>query len=138
MVMSQRDLVDRDMAYGQPVMFTTTPDDDMKGNTDLFINNLRVAYRKRRFPLSKYGEISIRANRASGAETEMSKILNGTAKASLYIFEFTDCWVFCKVEDILACLKNPQKHYIKPNNDAITSACYIKVNDISHLTIWKK
>jgi len=126
------------MAYGQPMMFITTPDDDMKGNTDLFIDNLRVAYRKRRFTVKTYGEISIRANRKSGAETEMSKILSGKAKARLYIFEFLDCWILCNVEDILACLKNPEKHYIKHNNDGITSACYIKIEYIPHLTLNKK
>ena len=136
--MNQTDLVKRDMAYGQPVMIITTPDDDMKRNTDFRINTLRVAYRKRRFPVTRYGEISIRANRVSGAETEMSKILNDTAKARLYIFEFLDCWVLCNVEDILACLKNPEKHYIKQNNDGITSACYIKVDYIPHLIILRK
>ena len=137
MVTSPKDLVERDMAYGQPLMVLTTPDDDMRWNTDLFINNLRVAYRTRRFPLSKYGEISIRANRLSGAETEMSKILNGKARAQLYIFDFLDCWILCNAEDILACLKNPEKHYIKQNNDGITSACYIKVGCIPHLIIAK-
>ena len=137
MATSQKDLVERDMAYGQRVMFVTTPDDDMKRNIDYQLGRLTIAYRRRRFPLSKYGEISIRANRLSGAETEMSKILNGKARAQLYIFDFLDCWILCNAEDILACLKNPEKHYIKQNNDGITSACYIKVGCIPHLIIAK-
>ncbi len=124
-----------DMAFGQPLMIITTPDDDMKGNTDLMINKLSVAYRTRRFHSAKYGEISIRANRASGAETEMSKILNGKARAQLYIFEFVDCWIVCSVQVILACLLDDKRHYIKVNNDNITSACYIKISDIPHFKI---
>lgn len=123
--------------YGQPLMIITTPDDDIKGNTDLFINDLRVACRKRRFTSVYYGELSIRASVASGAETEMSKIINGKAKAQLYIFEFKDCWIICTVKGILNCLLSLEKHYIKPNNDGVTSACYIKIADVPHFKINK-
>ena len=137
MVTNPRDLVERDMAYGQAMMFVTTPDDDMKGNIDYVIGNLRIAYRRRRYKLNRWGELSIRAWRKSGAETEMSKIITGKAKAKLYIWEFLDCWVIATVEDVTRCLRNQNKHYTKLNVDGITKACYIKIHDINHLLIWK-
>jgi len=136
--MNQTDSVKRDMAYGQLAMLVTTPDDDMKANTDYFIGKLRVAYRRRRISIAQYNEISIRFKRESGAETEMSKILAGKAKARLYIFEFVDCWVFATATDILTCLRDPQLHYAQPNNDGLTHACYIKLKDLpNHLIIWR-
>ena len=120
------------------MMFVTTPDDDMKGNKDYSIGCLGIAYRKRRFTLNRWGELSIRARRASGAETEMSKILTGKARALIYIWEFLDCWVIATAKDVEACLEDEAKHYIKQNNDGITSACYIKATSIPHLTVWRR
>jgi len=131
------------MDYGQLVMFVTTPDDDNKRNIDCFVGpkplaGLPIAYRVRRKRLGKYHELSIRASRATGSETEMSKILTGKSKARLFIFEFIDCWVVTTAEDILLCLRDPEKHYIhKPNNDGRTQACYINIDNIRHLTIWR-
>ena len=136
MATNQSDLA-RDMAYGQRAMFVTTPDDDRKRNIDYRLGRLTIAYRRRRFRLNKYHELSIRARRASGTETEMSKIIHGRARAILYAWEFIDCWVFAIDPDILACLRDPERHYIQPNKDHTTSACYIKLDDIPHLIVWK-
>lgn len=136
--MNQTDLVKRDMAYGQLAMLVTTPDDDMKANTDYFIGRLRVAYRRRRISIDQYNQISIRFKRDSGAETEMSKILTGKAKARLYIFEFTDCWIFATATDISTCLRDPRRHSTQRNNDGITYACYIKLEDLpNYLITWR-
>jgi hypothetical protein len=135
--------IQRDMDYGQLTMLVTTPDDDAKGNIDVILSSkdsassLHIAWRRRRFKLTTWGEISIRAWRASGTETEMAKILTNKSKAQLFVFQFLDCYVVCKADDILACLQDQRKHYIKQNNDKKTAACYINVNLIPHLKIVK-
>ena len=98
----------RDIEYGQLAMLITTPDDDVKGNIDIIISNLRVAWRKRRVNLSKWYQVSIRDSRKSGTRTEKDKILAGECKSLLYIFEFLDCWVLCRLSDILERLKEKQ------------------------------
>lgn len=134
--LSRRDEIKHDMEFGQPSMITTTPDQDMKSNIDCFMLGIPVASRRRRFPLSKYGEISIRNNRENGAKTERQKILDGECKAKLFIWEFTDCWVIIGYETILAALKN-DIGYAKCNNDKETSAYYINALKIEHLLIPK-
>ena len=126
-----------DMRYGQRLMLVSTPDADMKENKDFIIGKLGIAYRHRRFKLNKWGEISIRHKRASGAKTEYQKILDGECKAQLFIFEFLDAWVVCTFDDILDCLKT-NKGYIKVNNDGITSAYYISIKDICCFIIQKE
>lgn len=126
-----------DMRYGQRVMIVTTPDADMKGNVDCTIGVLNIAYRRRRFKMNKYSEISIRNNRASGAKTERQKILDGECKSQLFIFEFLDGWVVCTYSDVLQALRL-DIGYVKPNNDGITSAYYIPFKKIKHLMTEKK
>ena len=126
-----------DMEYGQRVMIVTTPDADIKNDIDYTIGALNIAYRRRRFKMSKYGEISIRNSRTSGAKTERQKILDGECKSSLFIFEFLDGWVICNIATILHCLKTGQG-YVKSNNDGITSAYYIPIKNISCLIICKE
>lgn len=125
------------MDYGQITMILTTPDDDAKGNTDCFLNNLRIAWRTRRFSINKWREISIRAWRISGVETEMQKILNGKAKAQLYIFEFLDAWIVCTFNAVKNCL-GEKFYHIEPNHDGTTKAAYISLDDIEHLFISKR
>jgi len=126
-----------DMAYGQPLMILTTPEDDMKKNIDLSIRELKVAYRTRDLKISKYKEISIRNERKSGAKTEKEKILNGECKALLYIFDFKDCFILCKLSDIFDCLLKDIGHMV-PNHDQKTSGYYINIGDIPHMLIEKK
>lgn len=123
-----------DMDYGQRVMIVVTPDADMKENKDYIIGNLGIAYRRRRFKSTRYGEISIRNSRASGAKTEKQKILDGECKAKLFIWEFEDVWVICTLDDVAAALKS-NVGYGKLNNDGITSAYYIPISKIQHLVI---
>ena len=136
MVMNKRNSkLQEDMIYGQRYMLVTTPDADMKENRDYFLEGgLGIAHRRRRFSVDKYGEISIRYKRASGAKTEYQKILDGECKSQLFVFEFLDAWIICTLTDILNCLKM-NKGYAKSNNDGITSAYYINLRDIKHLII---
>jgi len=136
--MNQRNSeIKRDMDYGQPVMILTTPNADMKQNIDCTLGSLKLALRRRRLPVSKFGQISIRYKRYSGASTEFAKILSGQTASQLYIFEFTDCWIICRCEDIKYCLSQQQFKVVK-NHDNETEAAYIDLKDLSHLAISKK
>lgn len=110
------------MKYGQRVMIVATPDADMKQNKDYIIGGLGIAYRRRRF--------------TSGAKTERQKILDGECRAKLFIWEFEDAWVVCTLGDVTAALKS-NAGYAKLNNDGITSAYYIAISKIQHLTVTK-
>jgi len=126
--------LNKDMAFGQRVMLTSMPNDDMKANIDYVIGTLNIAYRRRRLKMNKYGEVSIRNSRASGAKTEKQKILDGECQSQLFIFEFSDGWVICTLAVILDCLQK-DKGYTKLNNDGITSAYYIPIKNIPCLII---
>jgi len=128
--------LERNMQYGQVAMLITTPDQDMDGNQDCVLGNLSIALRHRRPKVDKYGEISIRAARASGARTEMAKILAGECKSQLFIFEFLDCFIVCALSDIRHALEQ-RIGYEKPNNDGATSAWYIPLEKIKHLRMDK-
>jgi len=128
--------VQEDMNYGQLVMIVSTPDADMKGNQDYIIGQLGITYRRRRFKVGKYNEISIRNSRASGAKTERQKILDGECKSQLFIWEFADVWVICILSDILEALQQ-DIGYVKENKDGITSAYYISIRKVNHLLITK-
>jgi len=125
------------MRYGQRVMIVTTPDADIKYNQDYIIGQLGIAYRRRRFKVGKYNEVSIRNSRASGAKTERQKILDGECKSQLFIWEFADAWVICILSDILEALQQ-DIGYVKENNGGITSAYYISIRKINHLLITKQ
>lgn len=129
--------IERDMAYGQRVMLVTTPDADMKENKDYILEGgFGIAYRRRRFNVDKFNEISIRNSRVSGAKTEKQKILDGKCKSRLFIYEFKDAWVVCTLEDISDSLKN-DSGYVQPNSNGTTSAYYISLSKIRH-TLLKK
>ncbi len=124
------------MNFGQRAMIVTTPDADMKENKDFMIGGLGIAWRHRRFKVSKYSEISIRYRRTSGAKTEYQKILDGESKSHLFVFEFQDAWVICSYPAVLKALRE-SKGYEQKNNDGVTSAYYISLEDIPHLLFWK-
>lgn len=128
----------KDQDYGQqPMMFTTTPDLDQKNNIDCVLGSLKIALRRRRISIKRYGELSIRYKRTlTGTKTELAKILDGDNKADLYIFEFTDCWVLCTLQEIKRILEE-NKYHVVQNNDMITQAAYINIKDIKNLLIIK-
>lgn len=123
-----------DMAYGQVSMIVSTPDADMQQNKDYFIGKLGIAYRRRRFRVDRWGEISIRNSRASGTKTERQKILDGECKSQLFIWEFTDAYIVCTLTDVFAALRDGAG-YVKVNNDGITSAYYISLSKIKHIRL---
>lgn len=133
MATKQTDL-QRDMAFGQVALITATPDEDMKENTDYVIGSLRIAYRKRRISVKRYGQISIRESRLSGTQTEREKILKGTSRAHLYVFEYPDAYIICRLADIKKLLQQGKTEVVN-NHDGLTRAEYINISDLPHLII---
>ena len=123
-----------DMAYGQVQMIVTTPDADMKENVDYLLGKLGIAYRRRRFRINTYREISIRNSRKSGAKTERQKILDGECKSLLFIWEFSDAYVVCTLSDIFRALRD-NVGYVQDNDDGTTSAYYIPLNKLPHIQL---
>lgn len=122
----------RDFAFGEVDFIKPASEDDMKHGIDAWVGGIPFAWRKRRISLRQYGEISIRYSRATGSKTEYDKLLDGSFKALIYIFQFTDEVVICLTADIIRCLKE-KKYSQKFNNDSSTSAIYISLKDIKHL-----
>ncbi len=129
--------VDGDIRYGQSAMIVTTPDADVKSNIDYFIGGFGVAWRKRRIKLSRYKQISIRYARVSGNPTEITKILKDESKSQLYVFEFLDYYVVCKMVDIRKCLEQKKYQIVDNHDNEGIMACYINIADIKHLLIVK-
>lgn len=127
----------QDMAYGQRVMIITTPDADMKENTDLSYGGFCIAWRRRKPMVTKYGELSIRYERRNGIKTEFQKILDGESKAHLFVFEFPDAWVMCSGITILKALQDDIGYVGEWNHDGTTRAYYIPINKIAHVMIKK-
>jgi len=124
----------KDFAYGDVTLTKPATQEDMKQGIDAWVGGIAFAWRKRRIPLQQYRQISIRAARASGVRTEYDKLLDGSCKAKVYIFQFIDSVVICRVEDIVGCLKHG--NYQKRNNpDYETSVIYLDIDDIPHLEI---
>jgi len=123
-----------DFDYGRINFHNATEDEDKNKGIDGFIGSIKVATRRFRVPLSLYSAISIR--KRFYTKSEFEKILAGTFEAVLYIFEYTDFFVICRVEDIATCLR--QKLFTeKPNRDGLTSGCYIQLGLLPYLSIPK-
>ena len=123
-----------DFEYGKMNFCQATEDEDMKQGIDGFIGSMKVATRRFRVPLSLYNAISIRKRLYS--KSEFDKILAGTFKSVLYIFEYTDFFIICRVEDIATCLRQ-NLFTEKPNQDGLTSGCYIQLGLLLYLAIPK-
>ena len=73
----------------------SSPEEDRKRNTDLTVDTARVSVRIRRyndlFNGNYANEFTIRTERPSGAETELSKIIAGWGTYTFYGFANQDC-----------------------------------------------
>jgi len=99
--------------------------EDVENGIDGWIGSLPFAHRVRNISLSKYGEVSIRYSLPSGYDTEYHKLLNGQFKAKLYVFEFTDAYIFCCADELSRCLNN--KMFTVQRNPDGSEGCYIKL-----------
>jgi len=124
---------ERDFAYSEPEFFKSAAEEDRKLGIDFWLCGLPVAYRKRR---KDYNDITIRYRRKSGAKTEYIKILEGTFKAVIFIFEFPSKVVLCSTKSISEALRNHRFEIIE-NKDNQTILAVIKLKDLKY-SCWEK
>ncbi len=120
--------------FGALVFERSTTVEDMEQGIDGWLGEIPIAWRKRRIPLIQYNEISIRFTTASGNRMEYHKLLDGSFKALLYFFQFSEAIIVCRTEDVIDCLDS-YRFTVKQNHDRATSAIYINVNTINHLKL---
>ncbi len=124
-----------DYDFGFLSFYNSTDDEDRKQGIDGWIGEIPVATRKFRVSIKVYGDISIR--RRINNKSEYEKIVNGEYKPVLYIFEYTDAYLICRIVDIAQCLLDLD--YIEiPNKDNATSGLYIDIERLPHLIIDKE
>ena len=124
----------RDFAFGEVTFVKPASSEDMEQGIDAWLGGIPFAWRKRRISVTKYGEISIRYSRSNNSKTEYAKILDGSFKPQIYLFEFTDAIVICLTTDIYDRLIN-RDYIVQSNPDNSTTGCYIKLESIKHLMV---
>ena len=119
----------RDFDFSNPNFFKASDEEDKKYGIDFWILNIPVAYRKRRMRCPS--DVTIRYKRNSGAKTEYNKILDGTFRGNLFIFQFTDKIIFSNLESIKMALLNKQ-FSIFQNYDQETWFAAIKLENLKY------
>lgn len=123
-----------DYKFGKFEFHNSTNPEDRKEGIDGWIGNMPAATRKFRCNLNTFRQISIRKRKWH--KSEFDKILNGEYKPVLYLYEYIDAYVICKVEDIANCLKT-KLFTERPNKDNSTIGCYIDLGLLPSLVILK-
>lgn len=128
---------DEDYEFGDVSALDATEEEDNMFGIDKWFGSLPVAHRRYRANLDDYNrQISIRYWRSSGVPTEYHKILNGELQSLIYIYEFVDAFVICKMRDIKKKLERKEFH-IAYNTDGTTAGAYLTLDKISHFIIAK-
>jgi hypothetical protein len=117
------------------------PEDDWERNTDFVLtlrqNRLTFSARARRFQYAEryVNNFSIRLGRATGAKTEMAKMLNGHGDMLIYGFESAPgsdrlCpWLLGNLEILRQYIRDGGYYEPKPNDDG-TTAAYFYLDDM--------
>ena len=123
-----------DFAFSKVNFYKASDEEDKRIGIDFWLCDIPVAYRKYRKNCRM--AITIRYKRKSGAKTEYMKILEGSTKAKLFMFDFSDKLIFTTIESIKqALLKHKFETFL--NKDKITELAVIKLEDIKCLE-WGK
>ncbi|MBT9139059.1 MAG: hypothetical protein DDT31_01639 [Syntrophomonadaceae bacterium] len=133
-MVTRQENTEQNLTFGEVFFIKPADEEDREQGIDAWLGGIPFAWRRRRIPLNQHGELSIRFSIASGNRTEYHKLLDGSFKALIYVFQFSDAVVVCKTEDIVSCIRN-QQYIVKQNHDGETSALYIKLTDIEHLML---
>lgn len=112
----------------------SSDNEDLKEGIDGWIENMAVAGRRMWRSINEYYEISVRE--VYGIYSEIDKIKDGSFKAVLYIFEFDDAYVICKVEDMRKGLLDGLFRSA-PNEDGTTAGHYLEIGLLPSLIIPK-
>lgn len=124
----------KDFEYSKPGFLKAAIKEDRELGIDFWLCGLPVAYRKRR---KDYPDITIRYRRKSGAKTEYIKILDGSFKSVLFIFEFPSSVVLCPTNSILNALKN-HRFSVITNKDNETSLAVIELKNLEYILLRKE
>jgi hypothetical protein len=122
-----------DFNFSSPEFLKPTSEEDMKQGIDGWICGFPFAYRKRR---KSYDDITIRYKRKNGATTEYLKIIDGSFRSPIFIFDFPDKVIICSTASIKRALVNHDFEIIQ-NTDGMTELAVIKLERLKPL-IWKK
>lgn len=123
-----------DFAFSKVNFYKASDEEDKKIGIDFWLCDIPVAYRKYRENCR--GTITIRYRRISGAKTECAKILEGSTKAKLFMFDFPDKLIFSSLESIKqALLRGQFKTY--PNKDKMSELAAIDLENIKYIK-WEK
>lgn len=110
-------------------------EDDVEFCVDGHVGSLPLACRDMDFNWNDYKNISIRCKTKGGGNTEIHKIFDNRCKSLVYVYEFRDVFVICKVRDIKRKLERGEFH-VRPNGDG-TAGAYMTLNKISHFIVAK-
>jgi len=109
--------------------------EDRNQGTDYSLGDLRIAFRRRRFRVSRFSDIALRHSRLSGRRTEVEKLIDGSCQAHVYIFEFEDVWVIASVAELVAALK-AGRYEVRRGPDG--SMAVIALSTLPHLKVPKQ
>jgi len=123
-----------DFDFSKINFYKASDEEDKKIGIDFWLCDIPVAYRKYRKNCRK--AITIRYRRMFGGKTEFMKILEGTTKAKLFMFDFPDTLIISSIESIKQALLY-HKFKIFTNEDKVTQLAVIKLEDIKFLE-WEK
>ena len=109
--------IEDDFKFSKINFYKASDEEDKRIGIDFWLCDIPVAYRKYR--KNCRDAITIRYRRTSGAKTEYMKILEGSTKAKLFLFDFPDKLIFSSMESIRqALLKHQFEIFL--NKDRVT------------------
>ena len=109
--------------------------EDSRDGIDAWIGTIPLAIRERNISITKYNQISIRYSTGSG-KCEYHKLMDGSFKALLYIFKFTDAILVTSVADIRSILRQGKFDVISNKSDD-TAGAYINIDYLPQAVIVK-
>jgi len=123
------------LAFSRIVFRDATTDQDYKG-TDYILDNIPLAFRKRKRLLSKDNDITIRHTGRNGRHSEYFRFLDGEADAIAYFFIYPDALVIIEITDLVDYIKkNHYKLQPRTNPDGISKFVSIPLSQIRHFLI---
>ncbi len=123
-----------DFDFSKINFYKASDEEDKKIGIDFWLCDIPVAYRKYRKNCRE--GITIRYRRMFGGKTEYIKILEGTIKAKLFMFDFPNKLIISSIESIKQALLY-HKFETFTNKDEVTQLAVIKLGNIKYLE-WEK
>jgi len=129
---------DEQLAFSRIVFRDAPIDQDYKG-IDSILDDIPLAFRKRKRLLSKYNDITIRHTNMDGKPSEYFRFLNGEANAIAYFFIYPDALVIIEIADLIGYIKkNHHKLQPRTNPDGLSKFVIIPLTEIRHFLIKRR